>query len=143
MGTVSKCLSLSAGQPWWGLQGSLGIALLLPLHPCSRLPSSSLPIWPVLPCPCAMSWALTKAAALTGLSLVCSSFILSRSSSSHSLAPLLSECACVQVAFASISRCEVCDHTVVLWLLQHQTWLSVFSTGLIYNIPCHAGPHLP
>lgn len=62
MGTTSKCVSPSAAQPWWGLQGSLATALLLPLPPCSRRPGASLPVWPVLPHPCDMSWALTKAA---------------------------------------------------------------------------------
>lgn len=133
MGTTSKCVSPSAAQPWWGLQGSLAMALLLPPPPCSRLLGTSLPIHPVLPCPCAMLWALTKAAALIGLhlpSLVRSPFFLSRSSSSHNLAPLLSGHIHTWVAFASVSRCRGCGRAVVAWLLQHQTWLSVFSTCL-------------
>ena len=132
MGTASKCVSPSAAQAWWGLQGSLVMALLPPLPPSSRLPGASLPIWPVLPCPRAVSWALTKAAALTWLhlpSLVCSPFFLSRSSSSHNLAPLLSECIHRRVAFASVSGCKGCGHATV-------AWLSVFSTCL----PSARGP---
>lgn len=116
MGAISKCVSPSAAQPWWGLQGSLATALLPPLPPCSRRPGASLPIWPVLPHPRDMSWALTKAAALTGLHLpspVCSPFFVSGSSSSHDLAPLLSEHVRLWVAFASVgwvqglwSRCS-------------------------------------
>lgn len=133
MGTASNCVSLPAAWPWWGLQGTVAMALLLPPFPCSRLPGASLPIWPVSPCPRAVLWALTKAAALTGLhlpSLVCSPFFLSRSSSSHSLAPLLSKRVPTKVAFASVIRCKGCGHAAVTRLLQHQTWLSVFSTCL-------------
>lgn len=92
--TASNRVSLVAAQPWWGLQGSLAVALLLVPPPCSKLLGTSLLIWPVSPCPCAVLWELIKAAALTGLhlpSLVHSSFFLSRTSSSCNLAPLLSE----------------------------------------------------
>lgn len=160
MGTASNCMSLSAARPWWGLQGTVAMALLLPPPPCSRVPGASLPVWPVSPCPRAVLWALTKAAALTGLhlpSLVCSPFFLSRSSSSHSLAPLLSKHIPTKVAFASVSGCKGCGHAAVTWsccsdmaaaapdlafCLLH---LLAFSSGTsqFYSIPCHSQPDLP
>lgn len=74
-----KCIFPSSAQLLWALQRRAATALLLPPPPCSQLTGTSLPVCPILPCPCAVLCALTKAAALTRmhlLSLACCPFSL-------------------------------------------------------------------
>lgn len=104
-----SCHSLSAQGTWM---------LLCPSGPSYHVP---------------MPWTPIKAAALMGLcfpNLFHSLLFLSRCLSSHKLSPLLSGCVHTQVAFVSVNRCKGCGHAAVMWPLQHQAWISVFSTCL-------------
>lgn len=151
MRTVSRSVSSSAAQPWWGLQESMAIALVLPLPLCSRHLDASLPIWSILPCSHAMDtnqscsfdgFALPKHVSFPVVSLQMSLFSQSFSSVIRMCSHTGGICLCQQVQGLWSCCSDVATATPGLAFCLLHLFTFSWGTAQFYSIPHHARPDL-